>query len=151
MAKIKIGDRDYVIPPLNFIALERAWPYIEKATVTIHPIDGPSAIIRVIAAGLMEDNNFDPKLFGWTPPETPKDADALEVLATQLPPSDEEIFDAVTIFLKKNLKSSQLPELTATLDEITVEAGLVAPEGEAPAPVEMEIASPETAANTSQN
>lgn len=150
MAKVTIGNTTYEVPELNFIALERAWPFIEQSMVTVDPMIGPSSAIRVIAAGLMEAPGFSVENFGWTPPtEFSEETTELEVKLAQLPPDDEQIFEIVTFFLKKQLKATQIVSVAEALNEITKEAGLVAVEGEGLAPAKEMTPSPETAINTS--
>jgi len=139
MAQVKIGGVEYVIPELNFIALELAWPYIEEAMVTQDPMRGPSACISVIAAGLIEsEHGFDRTKFDITEDE--------DLNAYQL-------FDRVVTFLKRKLKSSEISNVRLCVDQITTEAGLTDAEaGEAQAPAEeTPIPSPETAPASSQS
>lgn len=137
MAKVTIGGTDYIVPELNFIALELAWPYLEEATTTLDPMKGPSACISVIAAGLIEAEDFDPSRFGIGEDE-------------KLEP--RETIERVSVFLKRKLKANEIDRVKTCLDDIMEEAGLVPAEGEAPAPgEETQHPSPETAAASSQS
>ena len=140
MAKCIIGGVSYTVPELNFVALERAWPFIEESMLHQHPMKGPAAGLSVIAAGLCEDLNFDRAKFN-IPDE--------EVL------TDEEVFEAVTWFLKKKLKASEISNVATCMTEITEEAGLVPEEGEGllslVAKVGGESPSTETAPSSSPN
>lgn len=107
-----IGGVSYTIPELNFIALERAWPFIEASMMAdplLQPMKGPAAGISVIAAGLCEAYGFDKTKFGIPREEVDEDL----------------IFDTVVKFLKKALKASELGNITQCLNKITEEAGLV--------------------------
>lgn len=111
MAKITIGEEDYTIPELNFAALERAWPFIEQSMVTNSrdPMQGPHAALRIIAAGLVEDENFQPQRFNVT--ATPDNPDA--------------IYEEVFLFLRKKLKAREMDKLGPCVDQIIEEAGLI--------------------------
>ncbi len=117
MAKVTIGGHDYEVPELNFVALERAWPFIEKAMLTQGVMEGPSAGISVIAAGLIEADNFKPQDFDLGP---------------EL--GEEQTFEGVVKFLKRKLKATEIINVKVCLEEICKEAGLEAKEGEAPLP-----------------
>lgn len=138
MAKAVIGGKEYIIPELNFIALERAWPFVEIAITTLDPMKGPSAAISIIAAGLMEAEEFDPTDFGIEKEEKL---------------NSDEVFDRVVHFLKKQLKSSEIQNVRECVNQITDEAGLTSeeddPSGEAQAPEEEASPSTETAPATS--
>lgn len=114
MAKITIGDEDYVIPELNFAALERAWPFIEMSMVStgLDPMKGPNAALRVIAAGIIEDENFQPERFN----------------VKALPDNPDAIYEEVVLFLRKKLKAREMEKLGPCVDQIIVEAGLQAAE-----------------------
>lgn len=133
--KVTIGKREYEIPELNFAALERAWPFIDQAMSTLHPMAGPSAAVSIIAAGLMEADHFKPTDFGIREDETL---------------GEDQMFDRVVRFLKKKLKATEIEAVRIAVEEITKEAGLEAAEGEAPMPPEAEAnLSPEIAASSS--
>lgn len=111
MAKITIGGEDYTIPELNFAALERAWPFIEISMITggNDPMKGPNAALHIIAAGIVEDENFQPERFKVT--ATPDDPD--------------KVYDQVVGFLRKKLKAREMERLGPCVDEIIDEAGLI--------------------------
>lgn len=139
MAKVVIGGINYMIPELNFAGLERAWPFIEQATVVLHPMAGPAAGISIIAAGLMEADDFDKKRFGIGEEETL---------------DEDETFERVNRFLKKKLKATEIENVRICIEQITEEAGLEkAKEGElqGESPISEETPSTETAQTTSQN
>lgn len=115
MAKITIGDRDYIVPEMNFAAVELAWPAIDQATRAFDPMTGTSSALAVIAAGLMEAPEFNRADFGI------KDEEVLE---------DKEIHERVTRFLKKACKASQLGDIKEGMFKILEEAGLEVEEGE---------------------
>ena len=136
MAKVTIGGKEYEIPELNFDGLERAWPFVEEAMMTIDPMKGPAAGIRIVAAGLMEADNFNPADFGIGEDESL---------------GEDQTFERVTKFLKKKLKATEIENVRKAIDDICDEAGLErTPAGEVLAPVEEAAsASPETAPTTS--
>ena len=111
MAKITIGEVEYFVPELNFYALERAWPFIETAMVSegLDPMQGPNAALRIIAAGIVEDENFQPETFNVTAKADNPDA----------------IYEEVVLFLRKKLKARQIHSLKACIDTIIEEAGLM--------------------------
>jgi hypothetical protein len=115
--RVKIGKKEYEVPELNFAGLERAWPFIDAAMMTLHPMAGPSAGISIIAAGLMEADHFKATDFGIGEHETL---------------GEEQTFERVTKFLKKQLKATQIEQIRLAVENITKEAGLdEAEEGEA--------------------
>lgn len=148
MAKITIGGNEYVIPEMNFIAVERAWPYVEKAMETIHPMHGTSAALSVIAAAMMEGPDFDPASFGIEVNE--QDAET----GLPRPRGEDAIFQDLTKTLKRRLKAREVGTVKLCLFEILEEAGFEMKDpasGEALAALGMEMMSPSlvTAANTS--
>lgn len=141
MAQITIGGKEYLIPEMNFLAIERAWPFVMKATETVELMTGVSAALSVIAAGLMEAEDFNPADFD----ATPGDRDAV-------------VLDRVVYFFKKNLKGNEIGIVRDTMFQILKEAGLEVTEGEALAALAAaaglklpETLSPETAPDTSLN
>lgn len=135
MATVIIGGIEYKVPPLNFVALERAWPSVEEAMFSIDPMKGPAAGIRIVAAGLCEAENFDKTQFGIT---TEENLD------------EEDTFERVVKFLKKKLLATELQEVRKCIDQITEEAGLESLSGEALSILMKEASpSPETAQDTS--
>lgn len=140
MAQIKIGGVEYHIPEMNFLSIERAWPFVVQATNSLDPMQGVGAALAVIASGLMEAEEFNPVDFG---------AEGLL--------KDREIHNAVTYFLKKNLLGTEIGLVRATMLEVLKEAGLEVTEGEATAVLaaaqgmlqEEATPSPETVLDTS--
>lgn len=115
MAKVTIGTKSYTIDTLNFAALERAWPFIEVAQQQMDPIQGASAAISVIAAGIMESDGFNPAEFGIEAPGLTR---------------EDEIFELVQKFLKKKLLAPEIPVVKDCILDILKEAGMIAEEGE---------------------
>ena len=114
MAKITLGGEDYIIPELNFMALERAWPFIETAMVSSNhdPMTGPNAALRIIASGIVEDENFQPQRYG----------------VTALPDNPDEIYEQVVFFFRRKLKAREIEKLKDCVDQIIQEAGLMSAE-----------------------
>lgn len=138
MATITIGGVTYDLPEMNFLAIERAWPYVEEASMTLDPMKGPSAALAVFAAAMMEADDFDPANFGVDPSVT----------------SDVRIHLEVTKFLKKRLKGTELPRVKDAMFAMLEEAGLEVTEGEALRSLGealLATASPETALDISQS
>ena len=137
MAKITMGGQEYTIPELNFMALERAWPFVQTAMVSDNsdPMKGPLAAMRIIAAGIMEDENFQPDRYG----------------VTATPDQEDLVHEQVVRFFRKRLKANEIGKLTECIYTILEEAGLVAAEGEDTLPpvVEDRNPSPETAPDLS--
>src|SRR4051812_21042465 len=138
MAKVTIGGTEYEVPEMNFAALERAWPFVNEAMVSLDPMKGPAAGLCIIAAGLMEADHFDRTKFGMT---------AVEMLG------DDQIFDRLVLFLKKNVKAKEIASIRAAVDQINEEAGLEAVKGELfPPQADSELNhSQETAPTSSQS
>lgn len=146
MAKITIGGNEYVIPEMNFIAVERAWPYIEEAMTTVHPMHGTSAALAVIAATLMEGPEFDPASLGVE--TTEQDAET----GFPRPRSEILVHEDLTRTLKRRLKASEVGAVKVCLFDILDEAGFEMKDpasGEALAALGMQMMSPSTA--TAQN
>lgn len=114
MAQITVGGVTYTIPEMNFLSIERAWPFVQQATNSLDPMQGISAALAVIAAGLMETEDFDHQKFGMP-----------EKL------SEQGTHTGVTYFLKKRLRGTELGLVQAAMFEILREAGLEVTEGEA--------------------
>lgn len=108
MARVTVGGKEYYIPELNLLALERAWPFIEENSRTLDPIKGPSSGLSIIAAGIMEAENFDKSQF--------------DIEAELVDP--DRIFEKVVYFFKKKIKASELINIAAAIEEIIQEAGL---------------------------
>ena len=116
-----IGGTEYQIGELNFIALERAWPGIELAMLTQDAMVAVSAALDVIAAGIMEEAYFKEADFGITD-------------QTEFDPykdRDDQVHKHIVRFFKRKCKASEIESVRKALTEITKEAGLEAPEGEA--------------------
>lgn len=128
-ALVTIGGQEYEIPELNFLALERAWPFIDRSMSSLDPILAVSAGISVIAAGIMEAPYFKPEDFGV------KEGEQL---------GDEQIFERVSKFLKKKLMAKEIENVRLTVVEISKEAGLEAEEGELLPPGTEDPVSPST-------
>lgn len=148
MAKITIGGNEYTLPEMNFIAVERAWPFVELAMQTVHPMHGTSAALSVIAATMMEGPDFDPASFGIDSHE--QDAET----GLPRPRSDDAIFEDLTKVLKRRLKAKEVGLVKVCLFEVLEEAGFEMKDpasGEALAALgtEMMSPSPVTAADIS--
>lgn len=137
MAKIEIGGKVYDLPEMNFLAIERAWPYVEEASSTLDPMKGPAAAIAVFAAAVMEADYFNPADFG---------------VAEDIK-SDVRIHMEVTKFFKKKLRGSELGKVKDAMFEMLKEAGLEVTEGEALQSLgeALLMSSLETAQDTSQS
>lgn len=129
MAKCTIGGTDYTVPELNFVGLEKAWPFINEAMVTQDPMKGPSAGLSVIAAGLVYAEDFDADKFN-----VPKDQNLTE----------DEMFDYIVSFLKRKLRASEIPNIITCMNQITEEAGLAPDEDPPLPPLETEEETPST-------
>lgn len=140
MAIVKIGGTDYEVPELNFVALERAWPFIEEAMTALDPMKGVSAAIHIIAAGLVEADNFDQSTYGIKPEDLDARLDR-----------EDQIFTLTAKFLKRKTKATEISGIREAVVEISREAGLEPKEGEdEPVGVEGTTSlSPETSAPTS--
>lgn len=150
MAKVTIGGTEYNIPEMSFSAVELAWPFIERATETIHPVHGTKAAIGVIAAGLLECEEFNPRLYGIDPllhlPSGEKDEDGNPILIDH-PKEQLVLHDELMTYLLRNLKAKETGNIKLCLFEILEEAGFeMAIPGELPAAVQEAIPSPVTAA-----
>ncbi len=145
MAKVTIDGHEHVIEEMNFIALEMAWPFMEQALATVHPIAGTNASLAVIAAGLMESEGFDCTKFGIE--ATGKDDKGVE-----WPRAPVLIHIDLTNTLRKKLKAHEVGAVKLCLFEMIEEAGVeLGPLGE-PHPVMGEVSpSPEIVTDTSQS
>ena len=128
MATITIGGTNYEVPEMNFLAIERAWPFVLEATTELDPIAGAGAAISVIAAGIMEADYFKPSDFN---------------IGDDVP--DKEVHQKLSYYLKKQLKATELVNVKDTMLEVLKEAGLEVTEGEA---IAASTAAPETAAGS---
>lgn len=114
MAQITIGKIEYDLPEMNFLAIERAWPFIQEATAALDPMQAVSASLAVFAAAIMEGEDFDKTRFN-----IPK-----EVV------SDFSIHNEVTRFFKKKLMGNELDRVKTTMFDLLKEGGLEITEGE---------------------
>lgn len=119
MATVTIGGTDYEVPELNFIALERAWPFIELAMTEPDPMKGVSAALHIIAAGLVEADNFKPSDYGIKGEDLSSTRDR-----------EDQIFELTAKFLKRKTKASEIEGVRRAIGDITKEAGLEPEEGE---------------------
>lgn len=141
MASITIGGVEYIIPEMNFLSIERAWPHVQMATTALDPMVAVSAALAVIASGLMEAEPFDPSKYGITEPDLP----------------EKVIHELIVYFFKKKIKGNELDRVQTAMFEVLKEAGLEVTEGEATAALmaalgtaqEEATPSPETALDTS--
>lgn len=141
MAKVTIGGTEYEVPELNFVALERAWPFIEQAMTELDPMKGVSAALHIIAAGMVEADNFDQATYGIKPEDISPTKDR-----------EEQIFELTAKFLKRKTKATEISGIRAAILEISKEAGLEPEEGEGVLAGVEEVApnlSPETSIPTS--
>lgn len=125
VTSIEIGNRKYDLPEMNFAAVERAWPWVEQATVLLDPIKGTGAGLRIIAACLIEDENFDRAAYGMNKPE-------------DMTLAMDEVFEHVTYHFKKKLKANQIEQVRDAVMAILKDADLLQeaddnPSGEAEA------------------
>lgn len=136
MAQITVGGKEYHIPEMNFLAIERAWPFVMRATETLELMAGVSAALSVIAAAIMEAEDFNPADFNASAEDRP-----------------EAVLEKVVYFFKKNLKGSEIGVVRDSMFQVLKEAGLEVTEGEALAALAaaagLEVPSPETAPDTS--
>lgn len=154
MAKVTIGGKGYTIPEMSFAAVELAWPFIEQATETIHPVQGTKAAIGVIAAGLLESDDFNPELFGLDPMLhlNVGEDESGEPKTVDHPKDRAVLHDELMKYLLRGLKAKEAGAIKLCLFEILEEAGFeMAIPGELPAAVEAAIPSPAIAVPTSAN
>lgn len=114
MAQITVGGVEYQLPEMNFLAIERAWPFVVEATEALDPMKGISSALAVFAAALMEADDFDKATYN-----VPEDV-----------VTDFGIHNGVTRFLKKKLKGTEMPIVKDTMFQILKEGGLEITEGE---------------------
>jgi hypothetical protein len=138
MAQVTIGGIEYTVPELSFLALERAWPYLNDAVVQMDPMAAVSSALQVVVAGIMDQENFNPEDFGIKPEQINVHSDR-----------DDQIFTLLTKVMKKRLLAREIADIRLAILVIQKEAGLEAEEGEGEkAPVNP---STETGAPSSQN
>jgi hypothetical protein len=122
MAKIVLGGQEHYIPVLNFVALERAWPFVEEAMTATSVMVGVRAGLCIIAAGVIEREDFDPAAFGI-------DVKDHSVVDPKLD-RDEQLFDLMVYYFKKKMLANEIAAVRLAINEILQEAGLVGEEGE---------------------
>lgn len=113
MATFKCGGKEHVVPEMNFLAIERAWPFVLEATNSLDPIVGSSAAISVIAASMFEGLDF--KRSDWG-------------ISEEIP--DNLAFDNLVKSIKRTLKGNELGEVQSTMMQIMEEGGLQVSVGE---------------------
>lgn len=120
MAKVLIGGTTYHVPEMNFLAVERSWPYVEKAMQTLDPIQGPAAGIMIVLSSIVEDEDFDPEYFGLN----------AEDYRTGTELDRNKAFEDLAKLWKRKLKATEIMGIRVAVNEVTREAGLLADEGE---------------------
>ena len=113
MATFTCDGKNYPVPEMNFLAVERAWPFVQKATEEFDPMKGSSAAIGVVAAAMLEGEGFDRS--AW---------DIGEEL------DDDAAFELLMRTIKKRLKVSEIGNAKKTMFEILEEGGQQVTEGE---------------------
>lgn len=147
MAKVTIGGKEYTLAEMNFIAVELAYPFIEQAMQTVHPVQGTKAALAVIAAGLLECDDFIPAEFEIEA-LTYKDPGT----GVEKPIPQEMLHEQVLNFLRRKLKANEMGDIKLALFEVLEEAGFeMAEVGELPKDLADLLANPstETATDTS--
>lgn len=139
MATLTVGGKEYNVPEMNFLAVERAWPHVVEATAAFDPMKGSAAAIAVIAAAMFEGENFNREEWGI-------DADVPNDLAYQ---------NLITI-IKRRMKATEISSAKDTMLKILEEGGLQVSEGELLESLGLveslpDLPSPETAEDTSQS
>lgn len=117
--QVKIGGVEYTVSELSFITMERAWEPITIALVTEHPMQSVSAALSVVASAITEESYFDEKDFNID-----------EELIVKFTPREDQLWEQVQHFLKRQLKASEIKGLRESFMKIMKEAGLEAAEGE---------------------
>lgn len=120
MAKVLIGGTEYHVPEMNFLAVERSWPYVERAMETLDPIQGPAAGIMIVLSAIVENEDFDPSHFGLDP-ENYKTGTELD---------RDKAFDDLAKIWKRKMKATEIMGIRVAVNEVTREAGLLSDEGE---------------------
>lgn len=119
---VTIGGETYAVPEMNFCAVERAWPYVAQCMETQDPIQGSGAGICIIAAALVEDEYFVPEKYGF---------EYNGPIGENMSPEDRGLFfDLLQKRLKRKLKATEINLIRDAVNQITLEAGLVAEPGE---------------------
>lgn len=120
MAKVLIGGTEYHVPEMNFLAVERSWPYVEKAMETLDPIQGPAAGIMIVLSAIVENEDFDPAHFGLNPDDYKT--------GTEL--DRNKAFEDLAKLWKRKMKATEIMGIRVAVNEVTREAGLLSDEGE---------------------
>lgn len=113
MATFTCAGKEYQVPEMNFLAIERAWPFVQKATEEFDHMKGSSAAIAVVAAALIEGEGFNRE--DWE-------------IAADL--TDDQAFDKLQYTIKKRLKVTEIGNAKTTMFQILEEGGLQVTEGE---------------------
>lgn len=148
MAEITIGGITHKIDEFNFVAVEMAWPFMEQAMATVHPIAGTNAALAVIAAGMMESEGFDPKK--WNLKLEQEDPETKQMFPVPI----ELVHIEMTNILRRRIKSNEMGAVKLCLFAIIEEAGFdlrdALPGGANPVGAETSL-SPGTVISTSQS
>lgn len=113
MATFTCAGKDYHVPEMNFLAIERAWPFVRKATEEYDPIKGSSAAIGVIAAAMFEGEGF--KREDW---------DIEEGL------DEDASFERLIYKIKKRIAANEIGNVKDAMFQVLAEGGLQVTEGE---------------------
>lgn len=116
MAKITIGGVEHTIDEMNFVAVEMAWPFIEQAMATVHPIAGTNAALAVIAAGLMESEGYDCQKWDIEPT-------GIDDEGKSWPRHPSLIHIDMTERLRRKLKANEIGSVKLCLFDLIREAG----------------------------
>jgi hypothetical protein len=106
--KVTLGGKEFLVPELNFAALERCWPSINEAMWQADPIRSANCGLTIIAAGLMEADDFDAEKYGGNNGR-----------------SEEDTLADIQRFLRKTMKAKDLASLGSYVNEIVKEAGVI--------------------------
>lgn len=119
---VTLGTREYELPEMNFAALEMGWPFIEEALFSASPVQYPSAAVSILVTLWMEEEKgFDIMAPIWEPVREKYKVDADSTYKHQ--------FDSMVMYLKRNIKAHQVPQLRAAIDKLLLSAGIVQEKG----------------------
>src|SRR3546814_643691 len=104
MATFTCAGKEYLVPEMNFLAVERAWPFVRKATEEFDPMKGSSAAIGVVAAALLEGEGFNREDWG---------------IEAEL--NEDQAFEKLMHTIKKRLKVSEIGNAKSTMFQILEE------------------------------
>lgn len=129
MATLTLGGIDHVLPEMNFLALERAWPYVDLAMSTMDPIAGTNAAFGVIAACIMEAEGFDGSRWGiemTITEELPEWEGGGEDTRkrTTWPKDLNKVHAELTNVLRRKLKAREIGTVKLVMFEILKDAGI---------------------------